>query len=46
VLFGTDFPWRTAEETAQGLSDFGFSADELAAIDCGNAARLLPRWGK
>ncbi len=44
VVFGTDFPWRTATETAQGLKDFGFSESDLRAIDCGNAARLLPRW--
>ena len=44
VLFGTDFPWRTAEETARGLKEFGFSESDLQAIDCGNAMRLLPRW--
>ena len=44
VVFGTDFPWRTAAETAQGLKAFGFSDDELRAIDSGNAERLLPRW--
>jgi 6-methylsalicylate decarboxylase len=46
VVFGTDFPWRTAAETAQQLKDFGFSADELRAIDSGNAEKLLPRWGR
>jgi predicted TIM-barrel fold metal-dependent hydrolase len=46
VLFGTDFPWRTATETAQGLKDFGFSGADLRAIDCGNAERLLPRWAR
>ena len=44
VVFGTDFPWRTAVETAQGLKDFGFSEAELRAIDCSNIERLLPRW--
>ncbi|HEY3918025.1 MAG TPA: amidohydrolase family protein [Stellaceae bacterium] len=44
ILFGTDFPYRTATETAQGIVDFGFSASDLALIDRGNAARLLPRW--
>jgi predicted TIM-barrel fold metal-dependent hydrolase len=43
-LFGTDFPYRTATETAQGIRDFGFSDTDLAAIDRGNAARRLPRW--
>ncbi len=44
ILFGTDFPYRTATETAQGIIDFGFSEGDLAAIDRGNAARLMPRW--
>lgn len=44
LLFGTDFPWRTATETAGSLRDFGFSDEELQAIESGNAARLLPRW--
>ncbi|MGH7034104.1 MAG: amidohydrolase family protein, partial [Stellaceae bacterium] len=46
VLFGTDFPWRMAAETAEGLRDFGFPAADLRAIDCGNAERLLPRWAR
>ena len=45
ILFGTDFPWRTAEETAKGLRAFGFSDQDLRAIDCANAECLLPRWG-
>ncbi len=44
ILFGTDFPYRTAAETAQGIAEFGFSPSDLSAIDCGNAQRLLPRW--
>ncbi len=44
VVYGTDFPWRTAVETTQGLKDYGFSAAELAAIDSGNIERLLPKW--
>ena len=44
ILFGTDFPYRTATETAQGIRDFGFSESDLALIDRANAARLLPRW--
>ena len=46
VLFGTDFPWRTAKETAHGLREFGFSESDLRAIDCGNAEQLLPRWAR
>jgi 6-methylsalicylate decarboxylase len=44
ILFGTDFPYRTATETAKGIRDFGFSESDLALIDRDNAARLLPRW--
>jgi len=44
VVFGTDFPWRTAAETAKGLRDFGFSDAELNAIDCRNTERLLAHW--
>jgi len=44
VVFGTDFPWRSAAETAKGLRDFGFSDAQLSAIEHGNVERLLPRW--
>ena len=43
LLFGTDFPYRTAAEHVQGLCTCGFSLDELRAIDCGNAHRLMPQ---
>jgi predicted TIM-barrel fold metal-dependent hydrolase len=43
LVFGTDFPFVSAAATAQGLKDFGLSEKDLAAIDRGNAARLLPR---
>jgi predicted TIM-barrel fold metal-dependent hydrolase len=43
VVFGTDFPFVTAAATAQGLKDFGLGGDDLAAIDRGNVAALLPR---
>jgi len=41
-LFGTDFPFRNAEDHVAGLAACGFSAAELFAIECGNARRLLP----
>ena len=44
ILFGTDFPYRSATETATGIRDFGFSESDLALIDRANAARLMPRW--
>jgi predicted TIM-barrel fold metal-dependent hydrolase len=45
IVFGTDFPFRTAVETGKGLTTCGvFNAQELEAIDRGNALRLLPRF--
>jgi predicted TIM-barrel fold metal-dependent hydrolase len=44
LLFGTDFPYRTARDIAGGLAKCGFSAKELQAIDRGNALRLFPRF--
>jgi len=43
IVFGTDFPYRTAAEHVKGLTDYGFSASELQWIDRDNAVRLLPR---
>jgi 6-methylsalicylate decarboxylase len=43
VVFGTDFPFVSAAAVAQGLKDFGLGGDDLAAIERGNAAALLPR---
>jgi predicted TIM-barrel fold metal-dependent hydrolase len=44
LLFGTDFPFRNAEDHVKGLASCGFSQADLLAIECGNAQRLLPRW--
>jgi predicted TIM-barrel fold metal-dependent hydrolase len=43
IMFGTDYPYRTAEEHVRTLKTCGFSAADLAAIDIGNAERLVPR---
>jgi predicted TIM-barrel fold metal-dependent hydrolase len=43
-LFGTDFPFRNAEDHVNGLKACGFAEADLFAIECGNAQRLLPRW--
>jgi predicted TIM-barrel fold metal-dependent hydrolase len=43
IVFGTDYPYRTAAETAEGLRGCGFNEAELAAIERGNALRLLGR---
>lgn len=42
LLFGTDFPFRNAEDHVSGLRECGFTEAELQAIECGNARRLLP----
>jgi 6-methylsalicylate decarboxylase len=42
ILFGTDFPFYTSAETANGLVNYGFSRDASAAIDRENAVRLMP----
>lgn len=46
VLFGTDFPYRTALEHANGLSQSGASPTDLRAIRRDNARRLMPNIGK
>jgi 6-methylsalicylate decarboxylase len=46
LLFGTDFPFRNAEDHVRGLAECGFSAGDLRAIDCDNAHRLLPNLKK
>jgi len=43
LLFGTDAPLRKSIATVKGLIDYGFTPQELRAIDCENAQRLLPR---
>jgi predicted TIM-barrel fold metal-dependent hydrolase len=42
IVYGTDFPYRTAADHTKGLSEI-FSGRELAAIDRENALRLIPR---
>ncbi len=43
IVFGTDFPYRTASDHVKGLTDYGFSAADLQSIDRDNAVRLMPR---
>lgn len=43
ILFGTDYPYRTAPEQVKGLQEI-FSAEDLKKIERGNAQRLMPRW--
>ena len=45
IVYGTDYWYRSAAETSRGLMTNGvFSADELKAINRGNAERILPRY--
>ena len=42
IVYGTDFPYRSAAEYTQALADF-FSGDDLKKIDRDNVLRILPR---
>ena len=41
VVFGTDFPYRTALDHVKGLQSMSFSMNDLTAIESKNAKRLL-----
>ena len=43
IVFGTDYPYRTGAEHVAGLTA-RFNGEDLAAIDRGNALRVLPAW--
>jgi predicted TIM-barrel fold metal-dependent hydrolase len=43
ILFGTDFPYRNAEDHVNGLRECGFSESDLMAIERDNALRMLGR---
>ncbi len=43
ILFGTDFPFSSAEAVAKGLSEVGLKASDLHAIERENALQLFPR---
>ncbi len=43
VLYGTDFPFRGCVENVAGLKAYGFSANDMHAIERDNALRLLPQ---
>jgi len=44
IVFGTDSPFADAMPTVQGLVHCGLTADELRAIERGNAAKLFPKY--
>ena len=43
ILFGTDYPYRTAPEQVRGLQEM-FSPQALQMIERGNAQRLMKHW--
>jgi predicted TIM-barrel fold metal-dependent hydrolase len=44
IVFGTDAPFVDGAPQVRGLQTAGFSADELARVERGNALGLLPRF--
>jgi predicted TIM-barrel fold metal-dependent hydrolase len=44
IVFGTDAPFVDGAPQVRGLQSAGFSADELARVERGNALALLPRF--
>ncbi len=42
IVYGTDFPYRTASDHTRGVTAF-FKGDDLAKVDRENALRLIPR---
>jgi predicted TIM-barrel fold metal-dependent hydrolase len=43
VMFGSDFPFVTIAENVAGLHSSGLTAEQIAAIETGNALDFLPR---
>jgi 6-methylsalicylate decarboxylase len=43
VLYGTDFPFRMAEDNLLGLIDYGFTSADLRRVTRENALALLPQ---
>lgn len=44
IVFGTDAPFFDGAPQVRGLAAAGFSADDLARVERGNALELLPRF--
>jgi predicted TIM-barrel fold metal-dependent hydrolase len=42
IMYGSDYPYRTATEAVKYLGERDFSAAERTAIDRGNAMRIMP----
>jgi hypothetical protein len=44
IVFGTDYSCITAGAVAKGLSEYGFSASDLYAIEHDNAVALFSKY--
>jgi predicted TIM-barrel fold metal-dependent hydrolase len=44
IVFGSDYPMDDPVRVVKGLLGCGFTAEELHAINRGNAVKLLPTW--
>ena len=42
IVFGTDYPYRTCVDQVRNLAAMGLKPEELAAIESGNARRMMP----
>ncbi len=43
IVYGSDYPYRTGQNTVKGLLAYGFSQRDMNAIGRDNAVRLMPR---
>ena len=46
IMFGSDFPYVSVGQNAEGLESIGLSATQLRAIEHANAMRFVPRLAK
>jgi 6-methylsalicylate decarboxylase len=44
IVFGTDYPYSTMADHAQGLEKIGFTAQELRGLNRDNIVRVLPKY--
>lgn len=44
IVFGTDFPYSTMVDHAQGLQKCGFSPEEIRGVNRENFVRVLPKY--
>jgi hypothetical protein len=44
IVFGTGYAFTSAGAVAKGLSEYGFSASDLYAVERDNAVALFPKY--